>query len=159
MTQEQEKSSRCPRWVKIALAVSLAVNLLIVGLVGGVAFSGGKVGPLRVTDAGGAYTQALTPKDRRAIGQAIARELQGQRKDRASVLAEYQGMLDVLRAEPFDREAAAQVLLRQTRIFEQRRSASETALLDRLEGMTAAERAAFVERLEEGIRKQRRPGQ
>lgn len=158
MTQEQQKPSRCPRWVKIALAVSLSVNLLIVGLVGGMAFRSDKMGPPRMTDAGGAYTQALTVKDRRDIGRIIGRELQELRKDRATVLGEYQGMLEVLRTEPFDRAAAAQVLERQSSIFEQRRKAGETALLNRLEAMSVEERAAFVERLEKGIQRQERPG-
>jgi len=56
-----------------------------------------------------------------------------------------------LKTEPFDRAAAESILQRQSDIADQRRKAGERALLNRLEAMTPAERAAFVERLENGL--------
>lgn len=156
MTQEPVKSTSCPRWVKIALAVSLAGNLLVAGMAGGMIWQGGKSGPPRISDAGGAYTQALTPADRRDIGKVIGQSIRDRQSGRAAVLAEYRGMLEVLRSEPFDRAAAEQVLKRQAQIFEHRRQVSETALLERLESMTPQERAAFVERLEQGVKRSER---
>lgn len=152
MSDQTTNSSGCPRWIKIALALSLAANLLIVGLGAGMMthfrLSGG---PPRVADAGGAYTSALSPRDRRQIGQQLTEHYQETRKGREAVLGEYRQMLRVLKAEPFDRAAAEQVLKRQSSIADQRRKAGETALLDRLEAMTPEERAAFVERLETGL--------
>ncbi len=160
MTDERPKSSDCPRWIKIALAVSLAINLLIIGIAGGMAARfGGSDGPPRMSDSGGAYTRALTPKDRREIGKDLGQQFQEMRKGRAIVQEQYREMLAVLKAEPFDRGAAEDVLQRQSGIADQRRKVSERALLDRFEAMTPAERAAFVVRLEQGIERgaSRRP--
>ena len=152
MTDQEPKSSGCPRWIKIALAVSLAVNLLIFGIVGGMAVRfGGPDGPPRMSENGGAYTHALTPKDRREIGKEIRQQFVEMRQGSTTLQEQYREMLEILKAEPFDRSAAEDVLGKQSGIVDQRRKVSERALLNRLEAMTPAERAAFVERLENGI--------
>jgi len=152
MTEQTTKSARCPRWVKIALALSLAANLLVVGLgIGMATHFKAFGGPPRASDAGGAYTTALSPKDRREIGRDLTAQFRDTRQSRTEVLGEYRAMLQILKTEPFDRAAAESILQRQSDIADQRRKAGERALLNRLEAMTPAERAAFVERLENGL--------
>jgi len=152
MTEQTTKSARCPRWVKIALALSLSANLLIIGLGIGMATHFKSFGgPPRASDAGGAYTAALSPKDRREIGRDLTVQFRDMRQGRAELLGEYRAMLRILKSEPFDREAAESILQRQSDIADHRRKAGEQALLNQLEAMTPAERAAFVERLESGL--------
>jgi len=152
MTEQTTKSARCPRWVKIALALSLAANLLVVGLgIGMATHFKAFGGPPRASDAGGAYTTALSPKDRREIGRDLTAQFRDMRQSRTEVLGEYRAMLKILKTEPFDRAAAESILQRQSDIADQRRKAGERALLNRLEAMTPAERAALLSVLRTGL--------
>ena len=144
--------------MKITLVLSLSLNLLVVGMVVGTA--GRMVGhmgtPPRIADTGGAYTAALAPRDRRAIGQAMSEHYRSTNTARPSVREEYRTMIRVLRADPFDREAAQEVLDRQTEYADTRRTLSERVFLDRLEQMSQEERQKFVSRLVEVLQRESR---
>ena len=144
------------RWSKIALAVSLSVNLLIAGLAVGT-FANVRKGNnfVRTGEASGAYTFALSAKHRREIGKGMASYFQANGRDRDALHQEYARMIDVLTADPFDREAAQQILSAQAKFASERRETAEGLLLDQLEGMSLEERQAFAKRLEEGVK--RRP--
>ena len=114
-------------------------------------------GPIRAGEAAGAYTYALSPKDRRDIGRALSKAHREAGSTRERIQAEYQSMIAVLTAETFDRAAAKEVLDRQFEFANDRRVASETLLLDHLESMTLEERKAFAERLKEGANRKPRP--
>ena len=147
------------RWVKITLVVSLALNLLVVGGVAGAALSGGKWrdhGQHRMAPVGGPLTRALTETDRRAIGQAMREARRGEPNHREIHRAAFNGLLDDLRAIPFERDAAEARLREIRTVVEGKLTLGQTLLLDRLEQMTDAERAAYADRLEE-VRKKRRP--
>ncbi len=96
-------------WLRVALIVSLMLNVLIVGAVAGVALRE-RAAP---RDVGlGPFAGALSKEDRRAIGAAVRAErpklretMRAEREDRAALLA-------VLRAEPFDPAAFAAVTAR-----------------------------------------------
>ena len=154
MTELNASKPNCPRWAKLLLAASLSVNLLIVGLaVGAMLNFSKKGGPPRLAETGGAYTAALNPKDRRTIGMELAEIYRTGPSSRQDVQQQYQRMIAVLKTEPFDRAAAEAVLERQSQFAQERRMAGERALLNRLEAMTPAERAAFLERLENRIKR------
>lgn len=153
MTQAQPPQTKAPRWMKLAMVASVSLNLLILGAVAGTLGRHaveGRVAP-RVVDTGGAYTMALSPKDRREIARAMAGQVREGRPDRAAARAEYQKMIAVLAAEPFDRAQAQAVLSRQAAFAESRRAMAEQALLDRLEQMTPEERQGFAARLASGL--------
>jgi len=80
---------------RIVLVTSLALNLAVVGVIGGLALrSSGDKGPPRNFDVGlGSIGRALSQEDRRAIGSAL-RNAPG---SRASGRAENEAMLDSLR--------------------------------------------------------------
>lgn len=154
MSDGSTQKSGTSRGVKIALALSLAVNLMIIGLAAGVysqvQSSGGGV---RFSDAGGAYTRALLPEDRRSIGREMNERFRPAQQDRILSRREYERMLTVLGAEQFDRATAEEILRAQAVTAEERRQAAEQLLLDRLEAMSAEERAAFAKRLTEGLKR------
>lgn len=157
MSDVEKKPNGGPRWVKIALGVSLSINLLIVGLAVGT-FSQVRKGDVgvRSADGTGAYTFALQPADRRKIGRGMYDHFQQSGDDRASIRKEYDRMVEILVAETFDRAAAEQIMARQSKIVDNRRMVAEGLLLDQLEAMSLEEREKFAERLKEGAR--RRPG-
>lgn len=140
------------RWTKVLLAVSLAVNLLIGGLAVGAMLGpdhnrGGRdfgLGPL---------SEALSREDRKALRGAFLERHPDAREDRRAARAEFDALLAALRAEPFDADvldAALQaVAARNTALLETGRE----LVAGRVKAMDPAERAAFADRLEKGLRR------
>ncbi|NDV00418.1 periplasmic heavy metal sensor [Pseudoroseicyclus tamaricis] len=142
---------------RAVLVVSLAFNLLIVGLAVGM-MMGGRVGPGRpppVELSIGPVVRALSDEDRRALRSEIGEGLR-----RAGVLSRDADALDALvaavGAEPFDPEAVRAVLLRQEELALRGGEVAREALVSRIAEATPADRAAFAERLAREV--ERRPG-
>lgn len=158
MSDAEKTSSKGPRWGKIALVVSLTVNVLIAGLaIGTFAQVKKSDGFVRTGEASGAYTFALSPKDRREIGKNMASYFKDKGRDRGALQKEYERMIDVVTSDPFDRAAAQDVLTNQAEFASDRRVAAEGLLLDQLENMTLKERQEFAQRLQEGVKRRPRP--
>jgi len=164
MSEEQKTSSPNPKpsrikpWLRGVLFVSLALNLAVAGVVGGafVRFGGpdSDKRPPRQDEVAGTYTRALSSDDRRAIW----RELRKQRDDlpsKADLRADFQEVLRLLRAEDFDRAALEDVLSRQRDFGISRAELGHELLLDRLQTLTAEERAAYADRVEDGVKRHR----
>lgn len=145
--------------LRALLVVSLALNLLIAGGVAG-AWWMHRSGPApdharHAQGAGGPLTRALSPEDRRAIMRRMmaahrdrtAETVQGADARRAALEA----LIVALRAEPFDRVAASAYMARQRAAMGMRLERAQAALLDRLEAMGAARRAAYADRLETAL--------
>lgn len=140
-----------PRWMRGLLVASLALNLLILGLVAGAVLHKGPRGPHPRPGeiALGPVAQALAPADR----AAILRDLRGREdlrifgpRERAAAFA---GLGAALRADPFDAAAVEAALLAQTERLDRAEAAVRAVLLERFAAMDAAERAAFADRLAE----------
>ncbi len=100
----------------------------------------------------GPVARALEPEDRREVLQSLhghpdLRPLR--REDRTAGFAE---VVAAIRAEPFDRPRAAAALAKQSDHVAQVERVVQEALLARLAGLTAEERAAFADRLEAELR-------
>jgi uncharacterized membrane protein len=141
--------------VKIALVVSLALNLLILGLVGGALLSigprGGDDDPRLRTLGLGPFALALEREDRDAVRARIDRE--ALRADRRALGAGLMQLRGALLAEPFDRPAAEAALARARGATEALQGHGHRALIDHVETMSAAERAALAERLDRALRR------
>lgn len=74
------------------------------------------------------------------------------REGREALRARVASFLDALRAETFDRAEAERLLGEQRRAAISRQTFGEELLLDRLEAMSTAERAAYADALEERLR-------
>ena len=143
------------RGLKIALAVSVALNLAVAGVVAGAWL---KDGPGRGTPRDlsfGPFSEALSPEDRRALRKALIDRAPGFREAREAARAEFAALLDALRASPFDpatvQSALAAIEARNAGRLELGRSLIEA----RIAQMSEADRLAFADRLESGLR--RRP--
>lgn len=145
--QEQGAARASGRGIRIALAVSLALNLAVAGIVGGSLLGGkGRPGNPMVRDIGfGPFTAALSPEDRATLGRAFRDEAPDMRNMRADM----RQIVQALRATPFDeaalREAMAGMVVRgRTRL-----ELGQRLLFDRLVAMTPEERDAFADRLQQ----------
>ncbi|MDX5383634.1 MAG: periplasmic heavy metal sensor [Rhodobacterales bacterium] len=141
-------------WIKVVLFVSLALNLAVAGLAIGAALRHDdlrdRVGA-RADHLGGPYTGALSREDRRAIWREMrAMQAEG-RPMRGDIRADFDAVVQALRAEPYDPSAVRDIVERQFQAGLERQKIGQDLLLQRIAGMDAAARAAFADRLEERL--------
>jgi uncharacterized membrane protein len=137
-----------PRWMRWFLVASLALNLLVAGVVLGDLVGGGPPGrgrPVELTL--GPLARALGEEDRRAV----LRELRGREggtpspRERRAAFAD---LVAAIRAEPFDADRAAAALAAQAERMAAVEREVQAALMARLAAMSPEARAAFADRLE-----------
>ena len=168
MTQNEDSSAR--RWTKgrITLAISLALNLLVVGVVAGALLSGGgpgrysandpdsRRGPLR--EIGNApFVRALEPADRQALLRALRDDGGTLRENRAELRRRFQALVAALRADPFDADAMQVLFDDQREAASTHQRTGERFILERLSAMSAEQRIAYADRLDAALKRGRRP--
>ncbi|HLQ18192.1 MAG TPA: periplasmic heavy metal sensor [Tabrizicola sp.] len=145
-------SGTTSRGLKIALAISVALNLAVAGLVIGAWLNGGHRDMPRDMSFG-PFSEALDDGDRRAIRRALLDRMGEFRASRVEARAEFETLLDTLRADPFEPEAMKAALAaiesRNAERLELGRSLIEARLID----MSAEDRQRFADRLEKGLRR------
>lgn len=150
MMQTVPAPRRPRRWERILLVVSLGLNLLVAGVViGGVATHDRRppkhsVGAVSI----GPLTYAFDKADREALRRAVQEQSTGIEDMRRALDADIARLATALRATPWDAEAAGSVLAGMRGRFEARGELGERLILERLAGMSEAERLAFATRLE-----------
>lgn len=149
-----EMTWRTPRWVRVTLVLSLALNLMLAGLIGGAALL--RHGPPGITEGRDLgvipFLAALPREERRALFLALRDDAGPLRDNRRALQEEARGTLAALRAEPFNAEAFAARLAAQRARVAERVSVGDRALVKRLSEMQPEARAAFADRLEEIFR-------
>lgn len=154
---DQTPQPRAPmrRSLRLVLFASLAINLIVVGLAAGAIFGNKKGGdkPPRDADFMGAYTRALPNDDRRAIGRAIREHHQNSGITRETARREFQQMLSMIRATPFDSEAMKSRLSQQAQSAFERREAALAIWLERVAAMTDAERQDYADQIEAQLKR------
>ncbi|AVO37020.1 periplasmic heavy metal sensor [Pukyongiella litopenaei] len=129
-------------WLKIALGVSLALNLVVAGVVIGAVARPGGHDPHRGEPVGAALFRDLPREDRRAMWRAMngTKRPDGQ--------AERREIAALLRATPFDAAALGDYLDRRQISHAERQRVVREKWLERVVAMSDDERAAFAARLE-----------
>ncbi|WP_135501454.1 periplasmic heavy metal sensor [Roseovarius aestuariivivens] len=143
-----------PRWMRVLLVVSLAVNLLIAGGVIGAAVTGG--GPWRghaLHGGGGPMARALSDEDRRILRSRMHGERAPDLAARQAHRDAMRDLIRLLRATPYDSGAVTVQMAQIRGHFETRMARGQALLAERLAEMTAAERAAYADRLEAALRR------
>lgn len=142
-----EPPARKRSWIRIALAVSLALNLAVAGMAVGAFLRNG--GPPGRGDMGlGPLADALSAQDRRALRKAFVDHFPELRQGREALRAEFDGLLVALRAEPFDPAALDAALSDIARRNTDRLDQGRSVIADYLKTMPDEGRAAFADRLE-----------
>ncbi|MCV6593201.1 MAG: periplasmic heavy metal sensor [Silicimonas sp.] len=150
------------RWLIPLLIVSLALNLAVAGAILGREFSPDKSskrdrisGPVRSV-IGAPFFRALDKDDRRALIRELREEGPRIRENRESLRLRLEAFLSALRSEPFDADEVRRLMGDQRSVAQGRQELGEMLLLNRLQDMSTEERAAYADRLEDGIRNFRR---
>ena len=141
------------RYLKLALAISLGLNLLFIGIFAGAAFRhGGKHGAIgpQLHSYAAPYMRALPRDQRRALFEQVRSE--PAIADRQTRRAFYQRMLAGLRADPFEAAAVQAVLQDQARAVQGLRGASQAVWLDLVSKMSGPERQSYADALEEQLK-------
>ena len=149
-----DQTPRKRRWVMPLLGVSLAANLLVVGMAAG-AFWRVKdmgAGKMRGGNSGAVYLRALDPEDRKAIFEELRSERDA---SRTADRGQRDMMLTALRADPFEVSKVEDILAQQLTQGRTARAAIESKWLEVVSQMTAADRATYADRLQEAF--ERRP--
>ncbi len=151
MDDAAEAKPTAGRWLRFALAISVAVNLAILGIVAGAMIR--NHGPMQdgamARDLGfGPFTEALSDQDRKKLRQAFLAKVPELRDDRRAMRLESSALLGQLRAVPFDAAGLRKVFDSQHQRNAERLDLGQNLILDLVVGMTEAERLAFASRLE-----------
>lgn len=143
------------RFRKGLLVLSLAMNLIFIGVVAGMFVFGHAKGPSQRFDlTAGPMTRAMDNEHRAALRQALHDSGVFRREDRARLRADAASLLDVIRAETFDSTVFRATLDRRRARLNQGQMAVLDALTQQVSEMSAAERGEFADRLEEQLRRQ-----
>lgn len=143
MAETQTTPQKRGRVWTVVLVGSLALNLVIAGIVGGTLLSG-RIGdgPPRSFDLGvGPVAMALERDERRAIGRELRQNRVLRDLDPRGRAAE---MLAVLQAEPFDPDALRAIFAEQSDDLVRVQTRAQDALLETIAAMTPERRAAFA---------------
>ncbi|MEL7300280.1 MAG: periplasmic heavy metal sensor [Pseudomonadota bacterium] len=147
---------------RVVLYLSLAFNLVIVGIVVGAIATQGQRGhdrrPPAAEEIGmGAVIAALEPRERRALALEMRRALRQDGRSRGALKAQLEGVVAALRAEPFQPEEVSRLLGAQLSEAEFRLGLARDIFVARLVAMDETERAAFADGLEEELARPRGP--
>lgn len=143
--------------LKIALAVSVALNLAVAGMIVGAFIKGGGPGRGMPHDLSfGPFSEAFGPEDRMALRRALLDRASDYRSNSQAAKAEFETLLATLRASPFDPAAMQSALAAIEVRTAGRLELGRTLIENRIVEMSDAERLAFAERLESGLRQKKR---
>ena len=138
---------------KILFGISLAINLLIIGALGGALSRAGKGPMIQHRASGSLYMRALDFEDKKALRKKIFRNKDSRKIIRAKEHSSYSSAVKILKKDPFDRKAFEDLLDEQTKYSKSRPSSARVALVTQIENMTKEERLIYSKRLEDLIRK------
>ena len=152
MTDANMTAPQTSRGVKIALAVSVAINLAVVGLVAGLALTDGPGGhgDKLVRDMGfGPYDPVFSPEDRIALRHAIVSRLGDFKSARQHMQADMGAILSALRADPYIPAAVSAAFDAQAQHLTARLLLGNTVVRDYLVALPAEARLKFADRLDQ----------
>ncbi len=140
---------RTPRWLKLTLVASLAVNLLLVGLIVGAALRRPDDGAIRgPSDELRDMARALPPRQRAALAAEIRRRRDDFHQRRDELEAHRHELAEALAADPYDPEAVAAQLKSIDAFWREIGAEGRAMMTARIEAMTSEERAAFAKAIQ-----------
>ena len=134
---------------KILFGISLAINLLIIGALGGALSRAGKGPMIQHRASGSLYMRALNFEDKKALRKKLFRNKDSRKIIRAKEHSSYSSAVKILKKDPFDRKAFEDLLDEQTRYSKSKPSSARAALVAQIANMTKEERLVYSQRLDD----------
>lgn len=145
MSNEEIKTSR---WVKITLAVSLTLNLIVLGLAGGAVLKGRALNDARPDPDGmSIVTRALPERFEANVRREVRQRHEEIRASREALYALRRDLAEVLTAEPFDIDAVEDIFAQQRAILIDLTGSGQDLVIQQIATMNEAERAKYAENL------------
>jgi uncharacterized membrane protein len=142
------------RAVRVVLVISLALNLLVAGVVIGGAVNGRMPHHFGGFDMSlGPFERALPPEGRRAVREDMRSRLADRPRLTRGTAGDAAQFIEALRTETFDRTAVEEIFDAHRDHAVRGMRAGQEALLARLEAMSYEERQAFADRLSRELRR------
>ncbi len=143
---------------KIVLIVSLAVNLLVVGIVAGALLAGSHHRDRTALRGLGyaPFVRALPDEDRMALHEALERDADSFRDNRAELRAQFEAFLTALRSDPFEAEEVERLFAEQRDRILERQLLGQGALLERIAAMSPEGRIAYADELDRKLKRRKR---
>lgn len=148
---ETTQTTTGPRlWLRIVFGISLALNLLVIGLVVGAVVRFGGIEGRRPPphSMGAAMYRELPQADRKALREASQRRTNHSMESR---VAEADAIAAALQADPFDRGAVQVVLDEQAQHRIGWQKTAQLAWLDRVSQMSVSNRSDYADRLRDSL--------
>ncbi|SHJ71584.1 Heavy-metal resistance [Shimia gijangensis] len=158
MSDEATKKPRMRRSVRILLIVSLALNLIIIGLVLGAALShGGKGrGPDAYSDGPQSpIALALSWEERRDVGKKIRAAHRKHASDRKVEKIRYETLISALNGDPYDPDAVSMAREALDQASWDRRQIAYDIWVTHVGKMSVEQRQDYAERLREVLNERR----
>jgi len=139
----------------VLLIASLALNLLIVGMVAGAVIRGGPGdrNPMLRGLGYGVFVHALPREDKRAMTRALADQAGSFRRNGRELRREFERFLDIVRSDPLDETELVAAIHRQRARVTERQELGSELLVARIVAMTPAARAAYADKLDRSLRR------
>jgi len=138
-------------WIKIGLAVSLAVNLLVIGVVIGAMGQRHRAGEMRRGPGPGnpmmRLTEKLPAEKQEAFRRAMRQSMEANRANAETSRAARGKLIEVFSAETFDAAAASQALAAVRNAETAGRTSMEATMVEFAKGLTRPERTALAQNL------------
>ncbi len=150
-TEPKPQRQRSPVWMRVVLAISLALNFAIIGMIVGAFIRfGGPPSEARAPAPvlGALVYRELPLEERRALRRSLADMPSSVRnQQRVGLVA----LTQIIRKDPFDPEAAAEILERGAERREIMQAAAFQIWSNRVSAMSIDERIAYADRLVEAF--------
>jgi len=153
-TPNTDAKKRWP-WLKIVLFASLALNLLVVGLIAGAALGKGPHNRSPGLSALGfsPFVRALPRADRDAIAEAFKQKSGSFQDNRRALRREFDAFLTSLRAETIDEAELRRLIESQGKRVTERRGLAQELVIERIVAMTPEARAEFADELDKAFKR------
>ncbi len=136
--------------LKIAFIISLALNVMILGVIGGGLLNGKRPAPMGGYDVSlGEFGKALSRDDRAKIREDLRANPSFRLPPRGAREESVRAFISAMRAEPFDVGVIEDLFAAQRDRGASAMQAGQEALIKRLVEMDAQERNAFADRVEQ----------
>ena len=148
-------ANKTPRGVKIALAVSVAINLAVAGILVGLAWNDGPGGrrDRMVGDLGfGPFDAGFSPEDRDQLRKMIVGRLGDFRSLRQQMQGDIAAIVTALRASPYNPVAVSAAFDAQTLHMSDRLKLGTVVVRDFVMALPDDRRMDFADRLEHSMR-------
>jgi len=147
--QTTPQAKGTPRWIKIALIVSLAVNLGIAGVIGGAVLRAHDAmrNNIEAPEGVAMLARAMPAQHQRALRHDMRMRRGELRPDREELRSLRNRFVVALRAEPFDIDAVNGVFADQREMLSNMTAAGHDSVIEQIRKMSPQDREKYIRRL------------